>query len=775
MPETRFIVTRTPVEGKLTFTRMSGFDAVSCCFEFTLGFVSEDFDVDPLALIGREVSVEAEADDPPRHFSGLVSAFRLAAVERRQAHYEAELRPWLWFLGLGSDNRVFQNLSAVEIVEQVFAAYPAARFEKRLRGSYPPREYCVQYGESDLDFVQRLMEDEGIWWFFEYEDGGHTLVLVDDLGKIEPAKGFETVPFHFRDDPPAADREHLSDWAPATAARAGGYVHTDFDFTRPAFDLEARAASPLGHALDAGERYHYPGTHLELGRGDALAAVRREELQAGHVRVAAAGNPRGLAAGRSFRLEGFPREDQNAEYMVLRAEYRLRDPGFAVGRDQERGSYAVRLDLAPTALAYRPPRDTPRPVMRGVQTATVVGPGGEEIYTDAHGRVKVQFHWDRLGKRDQASSCFVRVSQAWAGGGWGFVQVPRIGQEVIVDFIEGDPDRPIVTGRVYNGAETPPYGLPGAATQSGWRSNSTPGGGGFNELMFEDKAGAELVSFQAQKDHALLVKNDRSKLVQHDQSDRIDNDAKHSVGVDLDEDVGNNKTTRIGVDLTDAIGRNHTESVGSNRSLSVGASETISVGASSGETIGVNHSQSVGAVQTITVGAARIDTVGAAETRTVGAAQVNTIGAVRQVSVGLAQSHDIGASDSWSVGASQSVNVAADQNVAVGGAQSLTVGKARSARIAADDGTDVGGAHMLKVAKASAIDVGEDGTIKIGKKLMIEAVDEITIKCGSATISMKKDGTIAIDGKDLTLKASGKIGADASGEVKIKGSTVNQN
>ncbi|RVC41610.1 type VI secretion system tip protein VgrG, partial [Mesorhizobium sp. M4B.F.Ca.ET.088.02.2.1] len=239
--------------------------------------------------------------------------------------------------------------------------------------------------------------------------------------------------------------------------------------------------------------------------------------------------------------------------------------------------FRIVLGLAPTKLPYRPPRITPRPIMRGPQTATVVGPSGEEIFTDKYARVKVQFHWDRLGKKDENSSCFVRVSQTWAGSGWGFIQIPRIGQEVIIDFIEGDPDLPIITGRVYNASQMPPYGLPGNATQSGWKSNSSKGGGGYNELMFEDKAGSELVNFQAQKDHNLLIKHDRTKLVQHDQSDRIDHDAKHSVGHNLDEDVGNNKTVKIGVDQTTDIGNNDTETVGANRSLTVMANETIHV------------------------------------------------------------------------------------------------------------------------------------------------------------------------------------------------------
>ena len=365
---------------------------------------------------------------------------------------------------------------------------------------------------------------------------------------------------------------------------------------------------------------------------------------------------RGLFSGCTFKLAGFPREDQNQEYLVVSAEYRLFDPGYRSGVDTEGENFQVVLGLAPTALPYRPPRITPRPIMRGPQTATVVGPSGEEIFTDEYARVKVQFHWDRLGKKDQNSSCFVRVSQSWAGSGWGFIQIPRIGQEVIVDFIEGDPDLPIITGRVYNASQMPPYGLPGEATKSGWKSNSSKGGGGYNELMFEDKAGSELVNFQAQKDHKLLVKNDREKLVQHDQSDRIDHNAKHSVGHNLDEDVGNNKTVKVGVDQTTDIGSNDTETVGVDRSLTVGSNETIGIGSNSTETIGIAHTQTVGAVQTITVGAARIDSVGASETRSVGGAQTNTIGATRSVTVKAAQSHDIGATDSWKVAADQSVS-----------------------------------------------------------------------------------------------------------------------
>lgn len=775
MPNERATVVQTPVGADLlTFTHLVGRDEISRCLAYTVGFVSSSPDIDPLKMLGGPVSIEGESD-PKRWFSGLVSEFRLTRIEDRLAYYEAVIRPWLWFLGNTTDCRIFQNMSVIEIVEEVFSKYSTAKFEKRLQGSYPPREYCVQYDETDLDFVQRLLEHEGILYFFEHDEGKHTLVLADAMSKLKPAPGYEKVPYHFEGQGSRRDVEYITEWIPGSAVRPGAYVHTDYDFTKPGADLMAKSAQPFSHKLAAGENYRQPGAHLDVGRGDSLAAIRREEIQAAHQRIAAVGTVRGLYSGCTFKLDGFPREDQNQEYLVVSAEYRLFDPGYRALADVESENFKAILGVAPTALPYRPPRVTTRPIMRGPQTATVVGPSGEEIFTDKYARVKVQFHWDRLGKKDQNSSCFVRVSQTWAGSGWGFIQIPRIGQEVIVDFIEGDPDLPIITGRVYNASQMPPYGLPGSATQSGWKSDSSKGGGGYNELMFEDKAGSELVNFQAQKDHNLLIKNDRTKLVQHDQSDRIDHDAKHSVGHNLDEDVGNNKTVKVGVDQTTDIGSNDTETVGINRSLTVGSNETINIGSNSTETIGSNHTQTVAIVQTITVGAARVDSVGASETRSVGGPQTNTIGATRSVSVGAAQSHSIGAADSWTIGAGQTVNVAADQSVTVGSAQTFKVGAARSATVAADDSTSVGGAHSLSVAKGSAISVGEDSSIKIGKKLVINAGEEILIQTGSAKIMMKKDGSIAIEGKDISVKASGKISIKASSDITMKGSKISEN
>ena len=768
MFEDRQISVKTPLPDEdLMFAQMTGFDEVSQCFAFDLAMVSEDMDIKAEDLLGHPITVRVGKDERERFFHGLVAEFSLEDITDGFAHYGAVLRPWLWFLSKTSDNRIFQNMSVIEIIEEIFGSYPTAKFEKRLQETYDPREYCVQYDESDLHFVQRLMEHEGIFYFFDYDDGEHTLVLTDTVTKLVPNPDLDEIKFQPDKLLTFQDGDYITQWTRRASVQTGTASHTDYDFTKPAADLMSKSESLLGHELDDGEAYHYPSNHTELSRGDILSAIRIEELQSPAQRVQAAGTVNGVWSGVTFALVEYPREAENDEFAILRVDYAMWDDQYASGTDRKGEGFEVTLQLAPSSIAFRPERRTPKPVMRGPQTATVVGPGGEEIFTDEYARVKVQFHWDRLGARDENASCFVRVSSVWAGAGWGFIQIPRIGQEVIVDFLEGDPDQPLITGRVYNASQMPPYGLPDNATQSGWKSNSSPGGGGFNELRFEDKAGSEEVYFQAEKDHTELVKNDESRLIQHDMSERVDNISTQSIGVDRFEDVGNNKETSVGVDRSVAIGNNDTETVGTNRSLTVGVDEKISIGSNSTETIGSNHTQSVGIVQTITVGAARVDTVGAAENRTVGAAQSQSVGATRDVSVGASQSHSVGTSDSWTIGSDQTVKVGANQSIEIGSNQTVQIG--------ADNSVSVGGACTTSVAKANTLSVGEDMAAKVGKTLVFDVADQITLKCGSASIMMKKDGTIAVEGKDISIKGSGKINVKASSDITMKGSKISQN
>ncbi|NJM82347.1 MAG: type VI secretion system tip protein VgrG [Tabrizicola sp.] len=767
MPDMREISATTPLGDDLRFSQMEGWDEISQCFRYELGLVSENVDIEAEKLLGKPASISVGRGEAVRHFNGIVTALALTEIRDGFVHYRATLRPWLWFLGTTADNRIFQHMSVVDIIEEVLNEAAQVKFEKRLQKTYPPRDYCVQYGESDLDFVQRLMEHEGIFYFFEHTDSTHTLVLSDDSSRLAPVPGFDSVRWEPDNLVSFLDGDYIVHWAPVTTVTSGGFTQTDYDFEKPSADLMSKVENALGHDEDAAEVYHYPGTYVELSRGDELAKIRLDELQAPHRRVHARGTVRGLWSGAAFTLKEFPREAENDGYIVLRLEYRMWDDQYRAGMDRSAEGYEVTMLLAPKSHPFRPERRTAHPRMKGPQTATVVGPAGAEIYTDEYSRVKVQFHWDRLGEKNEKTTCFIRVSSVWAGAGWGFIQIPRIGQEVIVDFLEGDPDQPIITGRVYNAEQMPPYGLPGSETQSGWKSNSTPGGGGWNELRFEDKAGSEEVYFQAQKDHNELIKNDEGRTIGRHFVEDVGVNATQSVGNDRTESVGNDKSTSVGNNRSVSIGANDTETVGASRSLSVGADETISIGSSSTETIGTMHTQTVGAVQTITVGAARIDTVGAAETRTVGGAQVQSVGLARSVDVGAVQSHQIGASDSWTIGASQSVSIGASQSVSVGAGQSVSVGAGQTTSVGADRG--------VSVSANDGLTVGGDGSVKVSGKYVLDVGAEITIVCGSASISMKSGGAISIKGTDITIEGSGKITGKADGDMILKGSTIHSN
>ncbi|MFN0113216.1 MAG: type VI secretion system Vgr family protein [Paracoccaceae bacterium] len=748
----------------LDFAEMRGSDHVSSPFAFEALFQTASSGLLAKDFLGKKMTVTI-GDSDPRYFNGHVTEFAFVDFAGDVSRYSVTLRPWLWFLSQKTDNRIFQNMSTVQILEKVFKEHKGI-FTLKLKASYSPREYCVQFGESDLDFVQRLMEDEGIFYWFNYAEGAHTMVLADQNATIELAPGVGDIEYQPGGAVATEDGDYITDWQPRSSVRPGKYAHTDYNFEKPALDLMTKTENPLVDDLEH-ENYSYPGVYLEMKDGDRIAPVRLHALQAPDLRIAARATSTKLHSGVSFKFIEFPREIENDTYIVLRADYRIAYSQARVRQGELDLDYVADLTVAPKSTPFRPERRTVWPVMKGPQTAVVVGPSGSEIYTDKYSRVKVQFFWDREGKKNEKSTCFIRVSTAWAGAGWGFIQIPRIGQEVIVDFLDGNPDRPIITGRVYNAAQMPPYELPGKATQSGWKSNSSLGGGGWNELRFEDKKGSEEVYFQAEKDHNELVKNNESRKIGNDFAENVGHDAKQDIGHDRTETVGNDKAVTVGNNRTVSIGVNDDETVGSNRSLTVGSNETITVGSNSTESIGANHSQTVGANQSVSVGASRTDTVAANEARTVGAAQQMTIGAARTVTVGADQSHTVGSNDSWTVGGGQTVNVSSQQAFEVGGAHSTKVGGAQELNVAGSRSVEVGGDQSQKVAGGASLSVG--------KKYTIEVTDEITLKCGSAQVTMKKDGTITIKGKDITLDGSGKIAVKASSDVTVKGSKIAMN
>lgn len=518
------VVTTAAGKDKLGLRSLRMSDALSRPFEIEVLLASEDFDLDFDRLLGRAMEVAIILPDGgKRYFHGLVAHIELAGAAPRSSLFRATLRPWLWFLRHAADCRIFQRRSVPEIISDIFSEHGFSDFRKELTGKYEAREYCVQYGESDFDFVSRLMEHEGIYYYFAHSEGKHTLVLCDSMKAHSSAPGYRTLAYRPQQETRGHQFEAMVDWHEARELVPGATVLGDYDFEKPKLDLEARARAPQPPRTGKLEVFEYPGAYADAKRGGDYAKIRLEALQATHHRYAGKGNARGIAVGHVFSLTDHPRASLNKEYLVVGAEYAVGSAEQEWGALPDMSSYGVATSVLAIdgAHPFRPPRTTPRPAMRGPQTAVVVGPGGEESHTDKYGRVKVKFPWDRRGKSDETASCWVRVSQAWAGKQWGQFFLPRVGQEVIVDFLDGDPDRPIVTGRVHNADQMPPYDLPASQTRSTIKTRSSPGGSdaNFNELRFDDKKDAEEIYFHAERDFNRVVENNDTLKVGFDKKE----------------------------------------------------------------------------------------------------------------------------------------------------------------------------------------------------------------------------------------------------------------
>jgi type VI secretion system secreted protein VgrG len=688
-------------------------------------------------LLGRGLSIEfAMSVDQPRFFHGLVAECSQSGALGRYTRYTARVVPWLWLLTRTADCRIFQQKSIPDILKSVFREHGTPDFEDALSGSYAPREYVVQYMETDFNFVSRLMEEEGIYYYFKHSQDKDTLVLCDNPSAHSATPGFESMTYNSTDDF-VVDEAYINRFLVSHSMQSGKLTHTDFDFTKPRTSLLAQSAAAGSYPKSDEELFEYPGGYLMVSDGTRYAQRRLEAIQHQHERVNGSGTVRALAVGALFSLESFPRDDQNREYLVVSAVYELSASEYESGVSSGAKEFTVRFEAIPSQQPYRSPPTTRKARVAGPQTAIVVGPAGEEIYPDSYGRVKVQFHWDRYGKRDENSSCWIRVSHAWAGKNWGAIHTPRIGQEVIVSFLEGDPDRPIITGRVYNAAEMPPYDLPANKTQSGIKTRSSKGGtpANYNEICFEDLMGSELLTIHAEKDQSISVENDETHSVGHDRTKSVVHDETTSVGDNRTETVGNNEKISIGVNRIESVGNNEFITIGANRTIGVGASETASVALQRTHSVGVNETISVGAAQ--------------------------------QVTVGVAQTINIGGMQSVNVGANQSVSVGADRTINAGGNQAITVGGNATLTVGGDESRSVNGARTASV--------GKDDSLTVTNNLAITAGDSITLTTGSASIIMKKDGTIEISGKDVTVTGSGQITVNASSDLVMKGSKISQN
>ncbi|EPA9789773.1 type VI secretion system Vgr family protein [Salmonella enterica subsp. enterica serovar Saintpaul] len=564
--------------GALLFASLDGGETLSELFSYVvqlktpdtlnLGYVSPAANLPLKPMVGKDLCVNIELDGGgKRHISGLVTAARVVGHEGRSVTYELRMEPWLKLLTHTSDYKAFQNKTVVDILDEVLAEYPYP-VEKRLVESYPVRTWQVQYGETDFDFLQRLMQEWGIYWWFEHSEDSHTLVLADAISAHKACPDSPLVEWH--QEGLKLDKEFIHTITANESLRTGQWVLDDFDFTKPRSLLANTVANPreTGHAIY--EHYEWPGDYFDKSEGEMLTRIRMEAQRSPGSRVLGGGNIRTLMTGYTFTLENYPTAEVNQEYLLMQTLLFVQDNAQHSGQDQH-FTFSTRFELHPTREVFRPQRTVSKPHTKGPQSAIVTGPAGQEIWTDQYGRVKVQFGWDRYGKMDENSSCWIRVSYPWAGKGFGMIQIPRIGQEVLVDFKNGDPDLPIIVGRTYNQDTMPPWGLPGMASQSGIFSHSLYGGPtNGNMLRFDDKTGAEEVKFHAEKDLNTTVKNNETHTVMVDRTKTIIKNETNSIGEDRNTTVTKNDGLSVKLAQTINIGTTYRLDVGDQFTLRCG-------------------------------------------------------------------------------------------------------------------------------------------------------------------------------------------------------------
>ena len=545
----------------------------------------------PETIVGHSINIGIRQPDGQRHFiNGLARSLGVGIpVGREQRYYTIEVVPWLSLLSYTSDCRIFHSLggggpmAVPKIVETIFQEFGFSAFEFRsLAGNYQPREYCVQYNETYLDFIHRLLEEEGIYYYFTHERGRHRMILSDS------AAGYSKMtPATLRFLPSGQYADQIARWERVYAIAPGRWAAKDYDFQSPRLALDSGEASVSKVPVSTRyELFEYPGRYATRDAGSLLARRRMETEERGLEGVRGAGGCRTLHPGLTFALTDHPTAAENNQPVVVASlEFEGCNEAFLPG-DTRKASFTSSFQAVPAKAVVRPPRRTSKPSVRGVQTAFVVGPAGEEIHTDKFGRIMVQFHWDRRGRSDEKSSCWIRVAQSWAGHQWGVQTVPRVGMEVLVDFVDGDPDRPLVIGVVNNADALPTYTLPEHKTRSGIKTRSSPGGSGFNEIRFEDKAGKEQVFIHAQRDYDLRIAHDSRTSVASGRHLSVAGGLwewvgkNHHATVDGDhvEAVGGGVSRKVAIDVQEKIGTNLAINAGANICLEAGASLTLKVG-----------------------------------------------------------------------------------------------------------------------------------------------------------------------------------------------------
>lgn len=701
-----------PAATLLVANKLDAHEALSRDFRYTVEILSDRSDIALKDVLGKMMTIElARTDGGQRYFNGYVFDFRFVRNDAGFTYYQAELRPWMAFLHYRQDNYLFHGKTVEEQTALVFGDYVQADWRVSDLGPDPVMTDACQFGESDHNYLHRRWEALGWHYGYEHRKDGHTLVLSGDSTACDPIDGSGCEIAWQGEN--GVRQVGMLNFAPVRQVASTQFAASSFDFKRPSplrAELPTLNEQGLPPTLTSAlEVYEYTGAYglKDEIDGDDFVRLRLQEIEAAAKHFEGTGDDDRVQPGRMFRLTGHQNfslldtDEEDADFLITEVHHRASN-NYAAGAATP-SEYSHQLRCLRKKIPWNPGRglSSTDPKIYGLQTALVVGPAGEEIHTDEYGRVRVQFHWDREGAYDEKSSAWVRVASTWAGSNFGFVAIPRIGQEVLVQFLDGNPDRPLITGRVYNQDNMPPWDLPANKTQTGMLSRSSQGGGyeNANALRFEDKKGQEEVWLHAEKDQRIEVENCES----------------HSVGVDRSKSIGHNETVSVGNNRSESVGVDETISIGNNRTESVGVNETISVGVNRSETVGVNESVNVGVARSLSVGVSDSTQVGVSQSNSVGKKQSNTVGMMRTETVGLLHMQNVGLMHMHSTG--------------------------------------MVGMHSVGLYRNDS--AGMNWSQSAGDKMTLTVGDTYSVKCGASSLVMKADGTITLTGTDVTVNGGG--------------------
>lgn len=729
---------------------LQAFECLGRDFEFNVHLISDDPRLEFKGLIGNMMTVSLHREDGSRrHFNGYVFGFSLRHVDGGLAYYDAVLRPWTAFLALRRDNYLFHGKTVYEQTASIFADYPQSDWDWRVRSEDPSMTDACQFQESDHNYLHRRWEALGLYYWYEHRADGHTLILGDDsIGQSTPVDGPPTM--RWQAEAGAREDDGIFRFNPLRVVSATQHALASFDFKNPHPRLESTPTVNVQGDVPPLEVYDWGGAYAFKNSADGAhtSRLRMEAMEAHAKRFEARSNERCAQPHRHFTLvDHYEHTGDDAQFLILQVQHHARNNYASLARGGPGAHYENHFTCLRRKIPWRvlPGFASTEPKIYGVQTALVVGPPGEEIHTDEYGRVKVQFHWDRVGQYDHRSSAWVRVASIWAGSSFGGIAIPRIGQEVVVQWLDGNPDRPLITGSVYNQEHMPPWSLPGGQRQTGILSRSTPGGayGNANALRFDDTSGREEVWLHAELDQRIEVERDESHWVGRDRRKTIDHDETVHVKHDRTETVDHDETITVHNNRTERVDHDETISIGDNRAEDVGKDETISIGNNRSETVGVD--------ETIGIGRNRSETVGANESIAIGQSQSVTIGDDRSVTIGGMKTETVAKAKAETIGLAKALSIGAAYQVSVGGAMNTSVGLVQAEQ------------------------VGISKSVNVGTSYSIVAGASFSIVVGAASFTMSADGTITIRGTNIVVEAGADITATAAGNIVMKATQIDAN